>query len=249
MTPTGKSISRMTKEEEEDSDLTPTRKRTRRQSALPDKENVTGSALNQGTPDLNAAHKRRRVQSENPQVELKDEPIQFKAPNWSKMKVKTALRMHWRSDANDDERATIPDVWDCRFQPTPIQDRALGLASHVVATCGSHSVCFTDCDRGVVVMKYTHLDESNEQFQCLDWTLVKSGDLESPVLAVAGTAKTIKLINTKFEVCYRYLKGHRSEIVDLKFLKYENRLLSASRDSRVFLWDIGDGFESNNTES
>lgn len=96
------------------------------------------------------------------------------------------MHLHWRSDANDDEDMTDPEVWRCRFAPTTVSQRRNGIASHMFATCGSNSVCVVDCDTGRPVKKYLHYDEPAEVFQCLDWTVVEAGDEETLVLAVGG---------------------------------------------------------------
>jgi WD40 repeat protein len=130
------------------------------------------------------------------------------------------------------------------------------------------------------MFKYCHLAEANETFHALSWSVLAPdncpyGSAKSfttsnsainnnnnnntdwvYVLAVAGSAGTIKLINLNQTVCYRCLKGHKRSIVGLRFLRSNQRLLlstcadsfvegnykkikGASEDCSVRLWNIG----------
>lgn len=150
------------------------------------------------------------------------------------------LHLHWRADGIECDEMLKPDIWHCEFAPTLPSDK-----NHVnlLASCGSNSVCFTDCSQGRVVSKYTHMQEPNEIFACLTWAAVTEENMgvetQSHIVAVAGQAKSIKLLHVRQGICYGYLRGHTAEINDLKFTKdMSDRLLSASSDKTVRLWGV-----------
>jgi WD40 repeat protein len=155
--------------------------------------------------------------------------------------LKDCFRLHGLRDGKNLD-LHYPEVWACKFAPRTPKEIASDTKVHVVATCGLNSVCFTDCDQSRVIMKFPHLDEPNEQFHCLAWTVLPhpmNGHVR--VLAAAGRLKSIKLIDTDQHICYRNIHGHTGDIVDMQFCRQRPYwLLSASEDATVRLWDIGD---------
>ncbi|KAF9434559.1 Leucine-rich repeats and WD repeat domain-containing protein 1 [Entomortierella beljakovae] len=147
-------------------------------------------------------------------------------------------------------------------------------SSSIVATCGGNTVCLIDCRLGKIMAKYSHVEQ--EEFMCLAWTTLdhSNGDSEetyikkedplednynqSNILAAAGRMGSIKLINPQQNTCYKYLHGHTSSVVRLKFsltnprwlftakTNSEYQILGASTDGTVRLWDIGslDNFQT-----
>ncbi|KAI3657459.1 hypothetical protein MP638_002271 [Amoeboaphelidium occidentale] len=206
----------------------------------PNEENSTPSLRNRRSASSISRKKSCFVDPDDQGEELLLSPLARKTSPNGGYSLKFCYRLHFREDANTDADMVAPDVSDSAFMPLCDDNEG----KYVVATCGSNSVCFTDCETGKVFMKYLHLDEVHEIFTCLAWTVVRNKE-DDPVrlLAVAGEAKTVKLINYEIGTCFKYLQGHTRPVVCLKFCTDNpNILLSGSEDGTVKRWDIGDAY-------
>ncbi|XP_038669678.1 leucine-rich repeat and WD repeat-containing protein 1 isoform X2 [Scyliorhinus canicula] len=151
------------------------------------------------------------------------------------------LQSHSRD--NDPEDLTT-QLWACAFEPeiknslTP--DGGL-QSSRTVATCGGDSVCFIDCETGIVLHKYKSI---GEEFFSLAWTtltvMVKDQKRKLNVLAVGGQMGVVKLIHVKVNYCYGKIKAHKRPVSTLCFCpNRETFLFTGSYDKTIILWDIG----------
>ncbi|XP_066935301.1 leucine-rich repeat and WD repeat-containing protein 1-like [Clytia hemisphaerica] len=146
---------------------------------------------------------------------------------------------------NNDPEDFQTKVWMCAFQPD-INDPT--KTTNLVATCGGDSICFIDCDSGIVLKKYK---QTNEEFYCLCWTILKYKDElkgeESTLaaLAVAGISGDIKLIDPDNLICFERVSYHRKPVDALMFHPIiQHWLFSGSEDRTVVLWDLGYPFSS-----
>lgn len=124
----------------------------------------------------------------------------------------------------EDARTERANLWGCEYEP----------GTNVVAVCGGDMILFLDVQQGRYVKKYSHV-ESNEEFKCLAWTLLKGSkdlrddeadeDDKCTVLAAAGRLGSIKLVNALQNQCFRHLFGHGKQIRKLQFSKAHPRWL------------------------
>ena len=118
---------------------------------------------------------------------------------------------------NNDREDFQTKVWMCAFQPDINEPTK---TTNLVATCGGDSICFIDCDSGIVLKKYK---QTNEEFYCLCWTILKYKDelkgQESTLtaLAVAGISGDIKLIDPDNLICFERVSYHRKPVDALMF--------------------------------
>lgn len=128
-----------------------------------------------------------------------------------------------------DELEVSKDLWCCEFEPSKEE-----VKNDIVAICGSYTVLLLDTQQGRYMKKYTHA-ETQEIFYCMAWTTLQGSQLLNTnvseedescnILAVAGRLGSIKLLNPLQGECYRYLFGHRTTVLALKFAKKEPRWL------------------------
>ncbi|KAJ8660565.1 hypothetical protein O0I10_003612 [Lichtheimia ornata] len=155
--------------------------------------------------------------------------------------IKSPFKLQYmmQGHVEEDARTERANLWGCEYEP----------GTNVVAVCGGDMILFLDVQQGRYVKKYSHV-ESNEEFRCLAWTLLKGSkdlrddeadeDDKCTVLAAAGRLGSIKLVNALQNQCFRHLFGHGKQIRKLQFSKAHPRwLFSASDDMSVRLWDIG----------
>ncbi|XP_078081254.1 leucine-rich repeat and WD repeat-containing protein 1 isoform X2 [Mustelus asterias] len=147
------------------------------------------------------------------------------------------------SKDNDPEDLST-QLWACAFEPeiknSLIPDGGL-QSSQTVATCGGDSVCFIDCETGMVLHKYKSI---GEELFSLAWTtltvIVKDQKRKINVLAVGGQMGVVKLIHVKVNYCYGKIKAHKRPICTLCFCpNRETFLFTGSYDKTIILWDIG----------
>ena len=108
-------------------------------------------------------------------------------------------------------------VWMCAFEPDINNP---GKTTNLVATCGGDSICFIDCETGLVLKKYR---QKNEEFYCLAWTILKyrnelsKEDATLAAVAVAGRSGDIKLIDPQNLVCFEHVSYHKKPVDALAF--------------------------------
>uniref|UniRef100_UPI00398EC64C leucine-rich repeat and WD repeat-containing protein 1 isoform X2 n=1 Tax=Pristiophorus japonicus TaxID=55135 RepID=UPI00398EC64C len=143
-------------------------------------------------------------------------------------------------DNNPEDFST--QLWACAFEPEVKNSQIPGLqSSRTVATCGGDSVCFIDCETGIVHHKYKSI---GEEFFSLAWTTLTVIDKDQKkklnILAVGGRMGDVKLIHAKVNYCYGKIKAHKKSISTLCFCpKRETFLFTGSYDNTIVLWDIG----------
>lgn len=134
--------------------------------------------------------------------------------NQSKLTLSYLLQTHSK---NNDPKDTKTKVWMCEFEPNAEQP---GKTTNIVATCGGDSICFIDCDTGMVVKKYK---EIGEEFYCICWTVIRfkneltGFDRKVSMLAAAGVKGDIKLIDTFNLVCFKCVSHHKKPVDALLF--------------------------------
>ena len=105
----------------------------------------------------------------------------------------------------------------CSFEPDINNP---GKTTNIVATCGGDSICFIDCDAGLVIKKYK---QTNEDFYCLCWTIldcvhpVTGEEQAKTMLAAAGVLGNIKIIDPVQLVCYDCISYHKKPVDALLF--------------------------------
>lgn len=134
------------------------------------------------------------------------------------------LQYIMQGHVEQDARTERANLWGCEYEP----------GTNVVAICGGDMILFLDVQQGRYVKKYSHV-ESNEEFKCLAWTLLKGSrdlrddeaeeDDKCTVLAAAGRLGSIKLVNALQNQCFRHLFGHSKQIRKLQFSKAHPRWL------------------------
>lgn len=140
--------------------------------------------------------------------------------------IKSSYRLQYvmQGHVEQDARTERANLWGCEYEP----------GTNVVAICGGDMILFLDVQQGRYVKKYSHV-ESNEEFKCLAWTLLKGSrdlrddeaeeDDKCTVLAAAGRLGSIKLVNALQNQCFRHLFGHSKQIRKLQFSKAHPRWL------------------------
>lgn len=89
-----------------------------------------------------------------------------------------------------------------------------------------------------VLIKISDPDES-EIYYALDWSFRKIEPESELLLAAAGNAMKIHIINVSQGKIEHTLNGHMDEVYDLKFHPFiKCLLLSASKDCSIRLWNI-----------
>jgi len=134
------------------------------------------------------------------------------------------LRSHCKE--NDISEVTT-QIWDVVFEPG--QD-------DVFATCGGRYVCVFSVSTGQLLMKYTHKQEKHEMYS-LSWTVLGCGN----ILASGSSCGEIRLYHPAREVSFydwTYKKGVSVSAVQFHTTE-PSWLFSASSDSVVLLWNIG----------
>ncbi|KAI5783897.1 WD40-repeat-containing domain protein [Peziza echinospora] len=94
-----------------------------------------------------------------------------------------------------------------------------------------------NAENGAEIIQY-FVDDSPEEVLCTScWT--KDKDTGDPLLAVAGNAGIIKILNVKTGKVIQTLTGHGDEVMDLKISPEDPTLLaSASADSTIRIWSL-----------
>jgi len=140
---------------------------------------------------------------------------------------------------NNDPKDWDTKVWMCEFEPDVNNP---GHTTNLCATCGGDSVCFINCDTGVVMKKYK---QPQEVFYCLAWTVIERYDSikgeskKCSMLAIAGRHGDIKLIDPEQLICYQEVSHHKKAIDALVFHPlHPTWLFSGSEDKTIILWDI-----------
>ncbi|XP_047141861.2 leucine-rich repeat and WD repeat-containing protein 1 isoform X1 [Hydra vulgaris] len=158
-------------------------------------------------------------------------------------KLKNELQLTWLLQTHSKENNPndwSTKVWMCEFEP---DKDSSGLTTEIVATCGGDSICFINCETGLVHKKYK---QQEEVFYCIAWTVLPCrtfdgvGERKETLLAAAGVLGDIILINTEKLVCYRRIMHHKKPVDALIFHPMKPHwLFSGSEDGTIVLWDIG----------
>ncbi|KAI9142744.1 WD40-repeat-containing domain protein [Paraphysoderma sedebokerense] len=101
--------------------------------------------------------------------------------------IKTVSSVKTRSSLESQPGTVYRAAWGCVFEPQiPEMDHAsaqfkLSPPSNVVATCGSNSVAFIDTKNNRMIARYTHDEDLDEEFYCIDWNVipVSLGEMKS----------------------------------------------------------------------
>jgi len=135
------------------------------------------------------------------------------------------IRSHcMEQTANDDNI----QIWDVVFEPGNPE---------VIATCGGRFLCVINVNTGELLLKYCHKNK-NQDFYTLSWTTTaECGNL----LASGSSHGEIRLYHLAKEVSiYSWVYKKGVSVNAAQFHSYKPTLLfTASKDSVVNLWDIG----------
>jgi len=135
------------------------------------------------------------------------------------------IRSHcMEQTANDDNI----QIWDVMFEPG---------RPEIIATCGGRFLCVLNVDTGELLLKYCHKNK-NQDFFSLSWTTTpECGN----VLASGSSLGEIRLYHLAKEVSfYSWIYKKGVSVNAVQFHSYKPSLLfTASKDSYVNLWDIG----------
>lgn len=174
----------------------------------------------------------------------------------SRYDLQHVLRLHGHLDdgtADYEEDYLFPSIYSSKFAPrTPFEIKN-NESVYLVATCGSNSVCITDCAQNKVLSKYSHVEEDNEVFTELAWSVINRGldgaNSFSRILAVGGLLGSVKFIDTMQNTCFRKINAHKQQITAMEFLQSRpSWVLTGSNDKTIKLWDIG-SLQSNSCDN
>ncbi|KAM9846475.1 leucine-rich repeat and WD repeat-containing protein 1 [Aulostomus maculatus] len=155
------------------------------------------------------------------------------------LKPAHVLQCHSKGDSLEDFSTQL---WACAFQPLP-DSTGGGGGSRLVATCGGDSLCFIDCETGMVMKKYK---VPEEEFFSLAWSTVlmsRGGGASAQhcsILAAGGKRGLVKLIHPRNNVAYGEFRASRKALSVLRFNHHSgNFLFTGSYDNKIVMWDIG----------
>eukprot|EP00092_Neocalanus_flemingeri_P023940 GFUD01025969.1.p1 GENE.GFUD01025969.1~~GFUD01025969.1.p1 ORF type:complete len:405 (+),score=122.90 GFUD01025969.1:71-1285(+) len=158
----------------------------------------------------------------------------FSSPKWLKAEADPKdymyeplhfIRSHCKADTISDCKTQI---WDVVFEPGQ---------KDVVATCGGRYLCVFSVSTGDLLMKYTHKEMDHELYS-LSWTVLDCGNL----LASGSASGEVRLYHPAREVSFHHWTKKKGVAVNaVKFHSSQpSWLFTATNDSVVSLWDIGD---------
>lgn len=137
------------------------------------------------------------------------------------------IRSHCNEDDDEQVRESV-QIWDVEFEPGNPE---------VVATCGGRYLCVINIESGDLLLKYCHKMKSQDFFT-LSWSKMKFGN----ILATGSSHGEIRLFHLDKEVSfYHWIYKKGTAINAAKFHhQMPNLLFTASSDSVVILWNIGE---------